>query len=419
MRNPSHETASVRRFLTPAILLRGIASLTVFGAAVVGFSSGVGVSERDLSGMGFLEHAYYALGLFVLGGLDIGTPVGGSTLGRNVLWVAYFAAPTITVFAILEAVLRLIRPLGSRLRPPSDHLVVAGAGRLTAQFVRRLRQGDPDRTILVVERASEGPYHAELTRRHRATIVQGDISNDRLLDELRLPFAHRVMLLTNDDFANLDAAAKIVRRAPGLAGRIVTHVSDLRFMQETSESSVARDCEIFNGHEFAARHLVEGQLVQRFNETPGQDPIVIAGFGRFGRTVLAQLQRSAPGSFGPVIIVDHDATRNARLFHDGPGFDDGYEHLVLDGDLLDPVVWDQVHASLADSAAAPVFILGSGADGTNLQAGLSLRKRHPNAYVVVRGFRASPFTEEVAQEAGLHSVHLGRLIRDGMPERWF
>ena len=410
--------AAARRLLSRSLLMRVVAFTTVYLAAVLGFAAEVGVSERDLTSSGLAEQMYYALGLFVLGGLDIGTPVGGPVWARALLWGAYFVAPVITAFAIVEALLRLFRPIGLRLRPLSGHVVVAGAGRLTVQYVRKLRKVDPKRTIVIVERDSDGPYHGELVRVHRANLLQGDIASDRILDELRLDHAHRVLLFTSDDFANLDAAAKIGRLAPKLTGRIVVHVSDLRFMKETSQSSVGRDCEIFNGHESAARHLVEDQLEEHFRATPGRDPIVLAGFGRFGRTVLDQLQRLAPGSFGPVVILDHDASRNVRLFEEEPGFSTDYERVVIDGDLLDPEMWDRVW-NATGGGVAPVFIIGSGADGTNLQAALSVHREHPEAYIVLRGFRASPFIEEVAREAGLHAVNLGQLVQDGMPDHWF
>ncbi len=411
--------ARARRFFSGTFVLRVIAFLTVYLLAVIGFSAGVGASERDLAAMGLIEHAYYALGLFVLGGLDIGTPVGGPAVARALVWVSYFAAPTITTFAIVESVLRIFGPLGARLRPLSGHIVIAGAGRLSAQYVRELRRRNTRRPVVIVERQSSGSYQGELNRAHGVVVVQGDIASDRVLDELRLSRAYRVLLFTNDDFANLDAAAKIIRKAPGLAGRVVVHVADLRFMQKTSGSSVGRHCEIFNGHEAAARHLVEDQLVAHFRDTPGRDPVVLAGFGRFGRTVLDQLQRLAPGRFGPVVIVDHEATPNVRIFEDGPGLVGDYDVEVIDGDARDPAVLGRVYDVIRPIGTPPVFVFGSASDGTNLQAALSVRRELPDAYIVVRGFRASPFTEEVAQDACLHAVNLGQLVRDGMPDRWF
>lgn len=407
------------RSLWRPLMWRLLAFATVYAVAVVGLAVGVGVSERDLAGAGLAQRAYYALGLFVLGGLDIGTPEGGPVLGRAMLWAAYFLAPLITVSALVETAVRLIGPLALRMGAMSDHVVMGGAGRLTLLYVRRLRARDPDRTVVVVEQNPSHPFLGELTNEHGALVVIGDVAADAVLRTLRLDRAHRVVLLTGDDFANLDAAAKILGHAPGLARRIVVHVSDLRFMRGTAGSSVARDCEIFNGHEFAAIHLVQDHLVKRFRATPHRDLVVLAGFGRFGQTVLHQLQQHAPGSFGHVVIIERHATRYARMFEEEPGFRGDYVREVIDGDLGDPDIWTRISEVVGEHGHDPVVVLGSGDDGTNLNAALRLRRLHPGAYVIVRSYRPSPFTVEVAQEAGAHAFNLAELIQSGMPEEWF
>ena len=398
---------------------RGLAFATVFVVGFVGLMMGVGVSERDLAGAGIAERAYYALGLFVLGGLDIGTPTGGPAAGRVLLWTAYFAAPIITASTLLEAAVRLIGPLAFRIRPLAGHVVLAGAGRITLLYVRKLRERDPRRTIVVVERDPGHALLGELRDLHRVVIVSGDITSDEVLRGLRVGRAHRVLLLTGDDFANLDAAAKILRLAPELAGHIVVHVSDLSFMREMAESSVARDCEIFNSHEFAAMNLVGEHLLGRFHSTPYRDIVVLAGFGRFGQTVLHQLQQHALESFGHVLIIDEHASRNARAFEEEPGFADDYEHAIIDGDLLDPEIWRRIGQVVVADGNDPVIVVGSGNDGTNLHVALSVRKQYPGAYVIARSFRTSPFTAEIAQEAGIHPFNLAELIESGMPETWF
>ena len=410
---------TMTRELRRPLVWRGLAFAVVFTVALAALHAGVGVSERDLAGVGLAENAYYALGLFVLGGLDLGTPIGGPTPARLLLWAAYFIAPVITASALLEAAVRLIGPLALRVRPLSGHVVLAGAGRLTLLYVRKLRRSDRRRTVVVVERNPSHPALAELRESHHAVVVVGDVTSDAVLRGLRMQHAHRVVLLTGDDFANLDAAAKILRLAPGLAGRIVAHVSDLGFMRETAESSVARDCEIFNGHEFAAVHLLQSQLVRRFHVTPYRDLVVLAGFGRFGQTVLHQLQKHALGSFGQVVIIDEHATRNVRAFKDQPGFSAGYARVVIDGDLLDPEIWSRIAEVVREGGHDPVIIVGSGNDGTNLHVALAVSRQHPGAYVIARSFRPSPFTAEIAEEAGLHAFNLAELIEDGMPGRWF
>ena len=66
-----------------------------------------------------------------------------------------------------------------------------------------------------------------------------------------------------------------------------------------------------------------------------------------------------------------------------------------------------------------MIVLGSGDDGTNLHAALAIGKQHPGAYVIVRSSRASPFTAEIAQEAGIHAFNLAALVESGMPGTWF
>ena len=108
----------------------------------------------------------------------------------------------------------------------------------------------------------------------------------------------------------------------------------------------------------------------------------------------------------------------ARIFSEYPGFDARYVHTVLDGDILDPEIWARIADRIDASGSAPVFIVGSWDDGTNLQAALMARRRYPNAYVILRSFRLSPFTEEIARDACVEAFHLGGLIASGMPERW-
>ncbi|WP_106089130.1 hypothetical protein [Enhygromyxa salina] len=59
---------------------RAVPVALVFLSGFLGLSSGVEVSERELSEVGYWAKAY-ALGLFVVGGVDLGTPHGGSRSG--------------------------------------------------------------------------------------------------------------------------------------------------------------------------------------------------------------------------------------------------------------------------------------------------------------------------------------------------
>ena len=165
--------------------------------------------------------------------------------------------------------------------------------------------------------------------------------------------------------------------------------------------------------------LVRDHLLARFRSTPTRDFVVLAGFGRFGQTVLHQLQERARGSFGDVLILDEAATRKARAFEERPGFDDDYQYRIVQGDILDPDVWRGVGEAARELGRDPVVVLGTGDDGTNLHAAFLARKEHPTAYLIVRTFRASPFTEQVARETNMEAFDLAGLLQDGMPQAWF
>ena len=86
---------------------RSAAALFFFLSAMVGFYLGVAVSERpDVTTAGLLTRAYYSLSLFVVGGVDLGTPTGGPLAGRVLLWLSYFGAPVLAASTLIEALLR-------------------------------------------------------------------------------------------------------------------------------------------------------------------------------------------------------------------------------------------------------------------------------------------------------------------------
>ena len=419
MADSGRRSSRARRVRWRRIVSRGGPFVVVYLAALVGFMMGVGVSERDLTLATTATKAYYALGLFVVGGMDIGTPVGGPAIARALLWLSYFLAPLLTATAILEAALRMLAPLALRYRLLDAQVVIAGCGNLALLYLRRLRDLEPGARVVVVER---DPVHARISEfrdLHGAGVVPGDITSDAILARLGLHRVKRALLLTGNDFTNLDAAAKILRMAPNLRNRLVVHVSDLGFMKSVADTSVVRDCETFNGHEFAAFHLVKDNLLSRFRSTTYPDLVVLAGFGRFGQTVLHQLQEHALGSFGKVVIVDFIATKSARLFAEQPGFAPGYETEIIDGDLRDPLVWAQVSDIIEADRGDPVVVVGSGEDGTNLHVALDVSKQCPNAYIIARSFRESPFAADVSLDAGVHPFNIAELISVGMPDHWF
>lgn len=410
--------AWVMKTIQPGNALRYALLVAVFVAGFVGMSSGVSLSQRSLERLDWLTAAYYTLSLFVIGGIDLGTPVGGPMYGRVMLWGAYFVAPLITASAVVEATLRLLNPRARRMRRLRDHVIVCGAGRLSLLYIKKLRELDERVALIVIERDASKARLRELEHVYRAEIVVGDIASDRVFDGVGIAHARRVMLLTNDDFGNLDAAARILQRCPQLCGRVVAHVADLAFLHAVPPETIDDGLTTFNSLETAAIHLVEQHLVARFSQTTHRDLVVLAGFGRFGQTVLHQLQLKASAAFGTVVLIDLDAEVNALRFSDSPGFGDHHRH-VITGDLRHPGVWQQLDLLLASELGPPVIVVGTGDEGGNLHAALDFRRRYGDAHIIVRSLMHSPFAEDVASKTNLQWFELGELISDRMPADWF
>ncbi|MEQ9319823.1 MAG: NAD-binding protein [Polyangiaceae bacterium] len=398
---------------------RAMAIVVVFALGLVAFELGVGVSDRaGVPEGGTLTHAYYALGLFVLGGLDLGMPVAGPVAGRAMLWFAYFAAPAITASAVTEAVLRAMRPQRWALMRLRHHVVFAGAGKLTMQALRKLRQRWPRKPVLIVERSADHPSLDEAQTLYDAVVVVGDIASDGLLATLRLERADRFLALTGDDFVNLDAASKLLAQAPHLENRIVAHVADLHFLRIVEETRLSRAVTVFNTHQIAAKHLVNEHLLAHFHDTERLDTVIIGGFGRFGQTVLDQLQKHALHNFDRVILVDMECARRALVFEEQVGFGSGYAYHVVDGDIADPAMWKSIDERFDLGRKEATFVIGSGSDGTNLHVAMWLKVKWPSAMVVARSFRRSAFAEEVSAERDIACFSVAELVDESIPEGW-
>jgi voltage-gated potassium channel Kch len=418
MLDASHTRASLTRTWR-WLRWRWIAVVLVFICGLAAFELGVGVSDRaGVAEAHVLTKAYYTIGLFMLGGMDLGVPVGGTALGRALLWMAYFVAPAITASAVVEGVLRAIQPRGWGVRRLRGHILVAGCGRLTMLYLRRLRQRRFDIPVVVVEKRPDRANLDEARAVYGAAIVVGDITSDALLATLRLEHAARVLLLTGDDFANLDAASKIMARVPRLAARMVVHISDSHFLAVMDRTRIGSECTVFNTHQIAARHLVQTKLIEHFLRTDPLDTVVLAGFGRFGQTVLAELQRSAAGKFTAVVIVDIDCRKQVAMFEEQVGFVDGYERLVVEGDLRDPEVWRSLRDRLKAAGRELAFVVSSGDDGVNLQTAMWLSKHYDGALIVARSFYRSAFADEVSKRERFEVISVADLVGEGIPAQW-
>jgi voltage-gated potassium channel Kch len=394
---------------TSALAWRAVPVAAVFVLTVVAFEAGVEVSDRESAGSaGVLAHVYYAIGLFLLGGMDLGTPVGGPVWARAMLWGAYFLGPAITTTALAEGLVRLAYPrwVGTvRLR---RHLVIVGAGPTGLLYLDAALANEPDRWVVVVDLDDDDANAAEVRRRRNVSLVRGDIRRPAVRELVRLDRAHGLVLATGSDLTNLEVCWEELTQHPRLP--IAAQVNDLGMRRKLGEIGVPAHVRVFNAHETAARHLYRAHLARHFEHTGARDVVVLAGFGRFGQTILEYLKTHAQGEVAKVIVLDRQAEARGRAFDQQVGFDPRVSHDLLDVELGAPDTWDRVAEALREGSEHPVVVLCTDDDAANLQAAMVVRERLPGARAFVRQARASRFTADLAQRVDFEVLPVEELL---------
>ena len=404
----------------PELSWKSWSAIALFGCGFLGLVLGVGVSERpDASEADLLTKAYYALGLFVLGGLDLGTPINGPLFGRILLWVAYFGAPLWTASAVFETILHALRPPVWRARNVKNKILILGGGELTLGFLNRITAAGDARQIIVIVDEAQHPQLDELRSYSGVRVVV--ISGDQMHRLRRFPLhkAHKFLLLSERDDINFEVASLLLEHDPALGPKIVYHVSNLRFLRVLHDTRVVQQCTTFNQYELAATQLARERLMKRFNDTEYRDTVVLAGYGRFGQSILEQLERHASGAFSRVAIIDRAAEKQALISDEQLVVERKYSRHTYQGDINDPEVWQRLFSEVVTGEEEPVFVLTTGDDQTNLRCAISLRKQFPNALIISRTMAPSYFAKGVCDEHDVISVNTAELVEASIPRVWY
>ena len=399
-------------------------AMLLYSAGLAGMLMGVGLSERpEAAEAGLLTKAYYSLGLFVVGGLDLGTPVGGPLIGRALLWLAYFGCPLLMASAVIEAVLRVMRPGRWQLRMLADHIVIVGAGELTTSYLRILQSavsaGTISKTdIVVIDDAMDPVREEELNQTFGVRTLSGDITHRFIRKELKLRKARQLVFLGDNDFLAYEAATKVLADYPSLGSRIVIHCHNLRFMRSMQDTAVAKRCITFNSYHLAAQGLVKHALIEQFEQTAQRDLIIIAGFGRFGQTVMEELDAIADGEIEKMYVLDIDANRRVLVAEEQQRISGNYERVVLQGDIAHPDVWRKLSEMEDLDAKEPTILLGTGSVEDNLRTALWLKRKYPNAMVFARTNDISRLALDVGVEHDIGTFSIKQLVEDNLPQDW-
>lgn len=404
----------------PELSWKSWSAIAIFGCGFLGLAMGVGVSERPgMSETDLLTRAYYAFGLFVLGGMDLGTPTGGPFLGRVLLWLAYFAAPLWTASAVFETILHALQPPVWRVRSIKNRIVIIGGGELTLTFLNRIKANDNLRRVIVIVDETQHPHLDQLRsyRGVRVVIVSGNQMHR--LRRYPLNKASKFLLLSERDELNFEVASILLEQDPQLGPKIIYHVSNLRFLRVLAGSKVVTECTPFNQYEMAATQLAREWLVRRIKTTSYRDTVVLAGFGRFGQSILEQLERHASGEFSRVAIIDLDAKQQALIADEQVEVERKYGRHTFQGNINDPEIWQRLLREVITGKKEPLFIVSTGDDESNLRCAIWLRKRFPGALIISRTMAPSTFARGVCEQHAIVSVNTTELVQASIPHAWY
>ncbi len=393
--------------------------MVFFTLGFCGFMSGVLVTERDISAANPFVLMYYSLGLFILGGMDLGVPIGGPAWGRACLWIAYFGAPLLTTSAIAEWLQVVVAHPGRWLISLHNHTIIVGVNDVSRSVMDKLMRIDKGARIIVVDRDIRKTVRQELADKNGSRCIAREYTDEYFLAKLRFTQAKRIVLVSDSDFDNFETASKLLAMKPKLGERIIVHCNKLRYLREMAHSDVVQMARTFNSYRLAAQYLVRSVMLEHFHQTKQLDTVVLAGFGAFGQTVLEELQLIAEAEISEIAIIDVDAHRRLLVVQEHVEMRSGIKKHIFQGEIGHPEVWQRVEAAVDLTSGAPLLLMATGQDDENLRAGSWLSRRHPNSRVMIRSQRESHFAESISKSTGIITFSLSRIFRESLPDDWF
>lgn len=408
-----------------ALLWRITVPLVILLLATICFQSGVGVAyQPHVVSEGLLMHILHAVSLFKVAGLELGEPVSGPTWAMVTLYVMYFAAPAVSVGAILEAVFRVARLKLRWVLSRGNHVVIIGAGRATVHLpeiinealasARRFSWFSRRAAIVLADKSEESLL------RHSTDVLklQLDASDSNVPSLLSLHRARVVFIITDDDQANIDLYFRVRESLADVPEEdhplIFIRVRDMDLIRVLRSYNTTLKTRFFNVHIEAVRALFTIQpVVERSRwlsalrsnndalsrnwdalvavKTLRPKRIVMLGFGRFGQHLLLEMLQRDNGAMvehlESLVVICPDVFRSWAHF----------ERLLLcnvdvQRPLPNPEMTNGTHADIGllhatvmeSQGVETLWIIGTDDTAANIQAA-SVLQRFCGAGAAVHG----------------------------------
>lgn len=340
-------------------------------AAVTGF---VGWLLTDAGGA---DAAYRTLQLFLLEFPDDLDEING--------WLQFgrFAAAGATGIAIISVAAQYLRDRFARVRVRrlSGHTIVVGCGRTGTTILKSLKDHDPDKVLLSLDRSLEALEEASHLGVHT---VHGDARDSDVLRRARPARARRVIVAVDD----WGIATQIAETATSLVGpstTVLTHLDDLSLSHAVRLRFLRHDvalADVFNLHENAARALLRRYDDRLAGDDRGPERITVVGGQRVAEAVLLQAVRSWLGSLRDIPLdlqlAGPDASKVlADVIARWPEFDE----VLSTCEVIDRSAMD--YASRADVGPSDLVIVDLPDGDHAVAVGAALRERSGEADIEV------------------------------------
>jgi hypothetical protein len=396
-----------------ATLIRVTPPMICIMITIMAFREGVNTQFVDVADDSFFTQLYYGLCLFTMGGIDLGMPKGGPDFWRVGLWVTYFAAPLLSVAVVIEGLIATFRPYLSFLWPRKNHLIIAGAGKVTFAFIRQVRKSYPKIPIVVIENKSSADMVKAIQRISGVWVYSGDIYNEEIFDRLHALNAKGIFLLTGNEVANVDAATyiqQISMRDRPVPVPMRVRIADLELMAyANSHLGYDRAPPCINIHRDAALRICRDSL-ERMIQTEGKDILIFVGFGRFSQTFLQEfILHKGCEEIDQIRILDPRAGYCWAEFLDKVDSSmlesvNSIRCELIEGSVRDPRNAIRLVPPQNPSGSNSVALFGTSLDQLNLRAAIRLHQILPEAFILVRLFEIHHFAQSIADENQLRLI---------------
>lgn len=334
-----------------------------------------------------LKALYYALSLFILGGLDIGLPGAPSTAATIVLWFLYFLAPLLTAGFVYDFIQNKL--LGRIPRRLKGHTILCGLGRNGHLIYELIRETLPKgHKVVVIEKNETNPYLAAVRKDPWAWLIQNDFSRLPVLASARLQKARRVIFSTNLDLDNLNALMELKSHGPAVPGQTIhCHLGDLEMLDNLQQTlfreEAYRGVHVFNGYQCATRQLYQMLKTDAFLGEQGT-VFIFFGYGRFAHMLFSHISGEVrAGAADEVIIVTQRMAPEFDLQRLLPRSSQAEQarpctiHPPLFLDMHQPDTWARIDQLLEGNTRPVLAFLCRDNDVANLDLAISIKLKGP------------------------------------------